>query len=312
MQSHLQNYGIARNYVRWVMHGEYEFDESTNNDDFEDEPYDDMNGLINDAFGMSNTTNMSKENEIPHVHISPEELNDEAKKFYNFLEDAEKELYPGYTKFTKLAFIIRLIHMKCLNGWSNKSFTMLLELLKEALLEGDNFPSNYYEVKKILRDLGLDYKKIDACPQNCMLFTKDNANADKCNICGTSRWKNVEYNSTYGLRTCLKGKKLSAKVLRHFPLIPRLQRLFMSSNTASYMTWHAQGRATNDLMRHPVDSLSWKTFDFLHPIFASEHRNVRLGLSSDGFNPFSSMSITYSTWPFVLIPYNLPPWMCMK
>ena len=106
--------------------------------------------------------------------------------------------------------------------------------------------------------------------------------------------------------------KGSAKVLRHFPLIPRLQRLFMSSNTASYMTWHAQGRANNDLMRHPADSLSWKTFDSLHPTFASEHRNVRLGLSSDGFNPFSSMSIAYSTWPVVLIPYNLPPWMCMK
>ena len=90
--------------------------------------------------------------------------------------------FKGYTKFTKLAFIIRLIHMKCLNGWSNKSFTMLLELLKEALPEGDNFPNNYYEVKKILRDLGLDYKKIDACPQNCMLFTKENANAEKCNM----------------------------------------------------------------------------------------------------------------------------------
>ena len=133
--------------------------------------------------------------------------------------------------------------------------------MKEALPEGDNFPSNYYEVKKIIRDLGLDYKKIDACPQNCMLFTKENANADKCNICGTSRWKNVEYNSTDGLRTCSKGKKISAKVLRHFPLIPRLQILFMSSNTASYMTWHAQGRATNDLMRHSIYSLSWKTFD---------------------------------------------------
>ena len=195
------------------MHGEYEFDDPTNNDDFEDEPYDDMNGLIHVAFGMPNTTNMSKENEILHVHISPEELNNEAKKFYNFLEDTEKELYPGCTKFTKLAFIIRLIHMKCLNGWSNKSFTMLLELLNEALPEGDNFPSNYYKVKKILRDLGLDYKKIDACPQNYMLFTKENANADKCNICGTSRWKNVEYNSTDGLRTCSKGKKISATVL---------------------------------------------------------------------------------------------------
>ena len=46
-----------------------------------------------------------------------------------------------------------------------------------------------------------------------MLFTKENANNDKCNICGTSRWKNVEYNSTDGLRTCSKDKKIYTKVL---------------------------------------------------------------------------------------------------
>ena len=115
------------------------------------------------------------------------------------------------------------------------------------------------------------------------------------NVSGTSRWKNVDYNSTNGLRTCSKGKKISSKVLRHFLLIPRLQRLLMSSKTTSYMTWHAQGHATNDLMRHPIDFLSWKTFYSLHPTFAPKHRNVRLGLSSDGFNPFSNMSITYIT-----------------
>ena len=36
--------------------------------------------------------------------------------------------------------------------------------MKETLLEGDNFPSNYYEANKILCDLGLDNKKIDTCP----------------------------------------------------------------------------------------------------------------------------------------------------
>lgn len=112
-----------------------------------------------------------------------EVLNDEAKKFYNFLEDAEKELYPGGTKLKKLAYNIRLIHMKCLSGSSNKSFTMLSELLKEALPTIVNFPSNYNEVKKTLCDLGLDYKKIDACPQNCILFTKENADTEKCTIC---------------------------------------------------------------------------------------------------------------------------------
>ncbi|KAI9191247.1 hypothetical protein LWI28_005831 [Acer negundo] len=40
--------------------------------------------------------------------------------------------------------------------------------------------------------------------------------------------------------------------------------------------------------------------------------NVRLGLASDGFNPFGTMSISYSTWPVVLMIYNLPLWMCMK
>ncbi|KAL6206146.1 hypothetical protein ACLB2K_023395 [Fragaria x ananassa] len=48
------------------------------------------------------------------------------------------------------------------------------------------------------------------------------------------------------------------------------------------------------------------------PHFASEVRNVRLGLSSDGFNPFGNMSFQYSVWPVILVPYNLPLWMCMK
>ena len=65
-------------------------------------------------------------------------------------------------------------------------------------------------------------------------------------------------------------------------------------------------------MRHSVDSLAWKNFNKVHPSFAQEARNVRLGLASEGFNHFGNMSISYRMWPVVLIPYNLPPWMCMK
>ena len=39
---------------------------------------------------------------------------------------------------------------------------------------------------------------------------------------------------------------------------------------------------------------------------------MRLGLASDGFNPFGAMSQSYSMWPVVLLTYNLPPWKCMK
>ncbi|XP_039138748.1 uncharacterized protein LOC120276078 [Dioscorea cayenensis subsp. rotundata] len=49
-----------------------------------------------------------------------------------------------------------------------------------------------------------------------------------------------------------------------------------------------------------------------YPDFACDPRNVRLGLSSDGFNLFKLLSTSYITWPVVLIPYNLPPWIGMK
>ncbi|XP_074356714.1 uncharacterized protein LOC141696477 [Apium graveolens] len=41
-------------------------------------------------------------------------------------------------------------------------------------------------------------------------------------------------------------------------------------------------------------------------------RNVRLGLSADGFQPFGETGRKYSSWPIIVTPYNLPPWMCSK
>ncbi|KAA0032076.1 transposase [Cucumis melo var. makuwa] len=61
-----------------------------------------------------------------------------------------------------------------------------------------------------------------------------------------------------------------------------------------------------------TDAAGWKHFDRELSHFASEPRNVRLGLALDGFNPFENMSTAYSMWLVVLIPYNLPPWKCMK
>jgi hypothetical protein len=66
------------------------------------------------------------------------------------------------------------------------------------------------------------------------------------------------------------------------------------------------------VLRHLADGEAWKSFDLLHPEFSADSRNVRLGLTSDGFNPFGNMSTSQSTWPVMFVPYNLPHWMCMK
>ncbi|CAA7025820.1 unnamed protein product [Microthlaspi erraticum] len=78
------------------------------------------------------------------------------------------------------------------------------------------------------------------------------------------------------------------------------------------MTWHATASNSDGKLRHPRDGLAWKAFDQKYPEFASDPRNVRLGLATDGFNPFGTMSSSHSIWPVILFPYNFPPWMSMK
>jgi len=52
--------------------------------------------------------------------------------------------------------------------------------------------------------------------------------------------------------------------------------------------------------------------DATYEWFAEDPRNVKLGLASDGFNPFGMLNVSYSCWPVILIPYNLLPWLCLK
>ncbi|GKA73952.1 transposon protein, CACTA, En/Spm sub-class [Tanacetum coccineum] len=92
-----------------------------------------------------------------------------------------------------------------------------------------------------------------------------------------------------------------------------LQRLFINLQVSNDMRWHKDVRVNDDnVATHPADSEAWKHFDREFPLFANDPRNVRLGLATDGFNPFGNLSSSYSIWPVFVVPYNLPPWKCMK
>ncbi|GJU47874.1 hypothetical protein Tco_1217429 [Tanacetum coccineum] len=125
----------------------------------------------------------------------------------------------------------------------------------------------------------------------------NNKDLDFCPVCNTSRWKDSN----------TPGKKVPKKVLRYFPIIPRLQRLYKSSHTAKDMIWHATGKCTEPgNMQHPVDGGAWKKFNTKYLDFAKEPRNVLLGLDADGFNPFGNLSQAYSMWPTL---FDLRPHM---
>ena len=111
--------------------------------------------------------------------------NEDSKKFYRLLEEANEELYSGCIGFSRLTFILHLHLLKCLNGWRNESFTYLLELLEEAIPEW-NIPQYYNKTKPMVKNLGLDYEKIDACPNDCMLFRNGHKYDEFCHTCGAS------------------------------------------------------------------------------------------------------------------------------
>ena len=71
---------------------------------------------------------------------------------------------------------------------SNVTFREILHLLKNAFSD-INKPDSFYETKKLIGGLGCDYKKIDACENNYMLFWKHEKNLDAFKICNVSRWK---------------------------------------------------------------------------------------------------------------------------
>ncbi|CAA7023647.1 unnamed protein product [Microthlaspi erraticum] len=199
-----------------------------------------------------------------------------------------------------------------------KAFDELMSDCNQALYEGSfqhaKFPESFSDMKKTIHKLGLTYETIHACPNDCMLYWGEDSAKEKCKVCESSRWKTSEVvdDEESGKKKKKRKKKQAVKILRYFPLKPRLQRLFMSSHTADHMRWHADSESKDGKLRHPRDGLAWKTFNQQFHEFASESRNVRLGLATDGFNPFGTMSLSYSVWPVILVPYNLPPWMSMK
>lgn len=77
------------------------------------------------------------------------------------------------------------------------------------------------------------------------------------------------------------------------------------------MTYHARTRGDGTI-GHPSQTKAWEHVDDVYPNFASDIKNVRLGLCTDGFDPLSDSGKAYSMWPVFMIIYNLPLDMCMK
>ncbi|KAL1210230.1 hypothetical protein V5N11_021813 [Cardamine amara subsp. amara] len=133
-----------------------------------------------------------------------------------------------------------------------------------------------------------------------MIFWREDANLESCRFCGEDRFQ-----VSAGM------SRIPYQRMWYLPIADRLKRLYQSERTAKGMRWHGEHSFTGDIS-HPSDAEAWKHFRYTYPDFAREIRNVYLGLSTDGFNPFGKGGRKYSLWPVIVTPYNLPPALCMK
>ena len=281
--NHLNKWAFDRTYTYWTFHGEGKDKTFT-------------------GTGMDGTRNDPVSDECDRLEdmlqAVGKNFNSNPSTFETLLNDSEKPLYDGCAKYTKLSGVLKLYNLKAGHGWTDVSFSALLEVVKDMLPEDNVLPSGTYEAKKILSTMGLGYDKIHACPNDCILYRNEFESLESCHVCHASRYK--------------KKAGIPAKVLWYFPIIPRFRRLFSNPTDAEKLTWHHNGRTRDNLLRHPADSPQWRFIDEKFSEFGKEERNLRLALSTDGMNPFSSLSSTYSTWPVILVTYNLSPSLCMK
>jgi hypothetical protein len=208
------------------------------------------------------------------------------KKFdAEILEEALFELYPG-AHSTKLAATILIMNLCTIHGVSNTFANELFAILHAYLLPQENsLPKNYHGTKSLTMKLGLSYNSIHACQKGCILFRGEHADALCCPKCEQPRYRDPE------------RKIFPVKVLRHFPIIPRLQRMFRSPAISKLMLWHSENSSHaedgDNLVRHPYDSKAWRHFHKnVDPEFRNDLRNAHFALAADGVNPFAQTRST--------------------
>jgi hypothetical protein len=155
--SHLKIFGIIGNYRFWYHHGEVsgeaesdsEVEEHPDSQGATEDGYNGMEELLMDLFPQQINQPINEGTS----HTSPNEAfeehpNDEAQKFYKLLDDLNQPLHEG-SRTSKLSGIVKLLNTKNLGKWSNKSYTMLVELIcKDFLPENSTLPNSYYKAKK--------------------------------------------------------------------------------------------------------------------------------------------------------------------
>jgi len=197
VEAHLTTNGFMSMYHTWYMHGE-EFPDHNNDYSSEDVEEDNPNELTQMVFDAAG----------PRFNWTPTEEapNREAQEFYDLLKAADEPLWDGCDKeHTRLSCVAELLNLKSDLHLTKEGFNRIASAISKWLPKNNKLPKDYYQCKKLVKSLGLDYQKIDVCPNDCMLYYDINRDKDKCDVCNHSRFKmrtNLPSQSEHHIRYC--------------------------------------------------------------------------------------------------------------
>ncbi|XP_061336707.1 uncharacterized protein LOC133283812 [Gastrolobium bilobum] len=153
-----------------------------------------------------------------------EDPNPETQQFFNMLQASQLPLWDGCETHTTLSACLTALSLKTDYRMTEGCFNQWMKFVGDVLPKGHSMPKDFYNAKKSVKNLGLKGEKIHCCPTGCMLFYKEHSQLVKCEFCGENRYKYVTKNG--------KEKASAVKKMWYFPLVPRLQRLYSSEQTA--------------------------------------------------------------------------------
>jgi hypothetical protein len=93
----------------------------------------------------------------------------EVQNFYR-PHDASDEKVHNSTDLTVLQAVMCLMAMKSKYNFSNQCYNDIVKLIIDPIPIKNNMSKDLYPSKKIVADLSMNYKKIDECEKNYMLF----------------------------------------------------------------------------------------------------------------------------------------------
>ncbi|KAI9078548.1 hypothetical protein K1719_039486 [Acacia pycnantha] len=87
---------------------------------------DSVNEAVRDAFGVQDE-NFTAEVQGPELVFI---RNDAARELFSLMDERDRPLYQGCQKYSKLSFLIKLYHIKCLCGITDKAMSMFRNYLR--------------------------------------------------------------------------------------------------------------------------------------------------------------------------------------